>query len=149
MTFGFLSDIPVSVDQINTQSVTSKKYKILIVDDDPDTRNIYSEYLTDEGLEIELAFDGEEGLKKILHGGYNLVLLDIMMPKIDGLGILREIHSLPENSQSKQTPIVVLSALDQQRIIDEAKSLGATGFLSKSGLTPDQALQKIKGFLVN
>lgn len=125
----------------------NKKIKILVVDDDSDTRSIYDEYLTEEGLEIELAPDGEEGLKKILAGGYDLVLLDIMMPKIDGLGILREIHTLPDSSPAKQTPILVFSALDQKHIIDEAVSLGAKGFLPKSNLTPDEALTKIKSFL--
>ncbi len=123
------------------------KQKVLIVDDDQDTRYIYDEFLSDEGIEVDLAADGMEGFHKILKDGYDLVILDIMMPKVDGLDILKKIQALPDNEPGKKTPIVMLSALDQQHVVDEAKSLGAVGFISKSSLTPDQVLVKIREFL--
>lgn len=120
---------------------------ILVVDDDPDMREIYGEFLAGAGYKVDFATDGQEGLTKILQGGYDLILLDIMMPKIDGLGILRRLQEIPPPSTVYNGPIVVLSSLDQDYIVEEAKNLGAKGFLSKSGMTPDQALNKISEFL--
>lgn len=121
--------------------------KILLVDDDPDTRDIYGEFLTQAGYQVDFAKDGAEGLAKILQGGFDLVLLDIMMPKIDGLGILKKLKEISSNSLTYNGPIVVLSALDQEYIVDQALKLGAKGFLPKSGLTPQDALNKIVEFL--
>lgn len=119
--------------------------KILLIDDDPDTRSIYGELLTEAGYEVSFASDGEEGLNKILEGGYNLILLDIMMPKIDGMQILKK---LQETSPKEfNGPVVVLSALDQDHIIREALNLGAKGYLPKPRLSPDEVLAKIAKFI--
>lgn len=122
--------------------------RILLIDDDADTRDIYQEFLTQAGYEVDLAGDGEEGLTKILQDGYDLVLLDIMMPKLDGISVLKKIKELPE-SDVYNGPVVMLSALDQDYIVKQALALGAAGFLSKPGLTPEEALNKISGFLGN
>lgn len=122
--------------------------KILLIDDDKDIQDIYSEFLTQAGYQVDSAHDGQEGLAKILEGGYDLILLDIMMPKIDGLGILRRLKEDPPKNVYNG-PVVVLSALDQEYIVKEALNLGAKGFLTKAGLTPDQALTKISEFLNN
>lgn len=135
------------MNQTGSSEYPKKNKKVLIVDDDRDTRDIYSEFLTEASIEVFLAVDGEEGLAKIITDRYDLVILDIMMPKMDGLEILKKIKELPDGSIAKDTTIVVLSALDQPKVIDEAMSLGAKGFLSKSSLTPDQALEKIKEYL--
>lgn len=120
--------------------------KILLIDDDKDIQDIYSEFLTQAGYKVDSAHDGQEGLSKILQGGYDLIILDIMMPKIDGLGILRKLKEDPPQN-IYNGPIIVLSALDQEYVVNQAMELGAKGFLSKSGLTPDQALTKISEFL--
>lgn len=120
--------------------------RILLIDDDSDTCNIYGEFLSEAGYQVDFAKDGEEGLAKILQGGYDLVLLDIMMPKLDGISLLKKLKERPEGN-TYNGPIVVLSALDQEYIINEALKLGAKGVLSKPGLTPDTALQKISEFL--
>lgn len=131
----------------NTPAEKAYPGRILMVDDDNDTRDIYGEFLTGAGYQVDFAKDGEEGLAKILQGGYDLILLDIMMPKIDGLGILKKLQEIPPDPSVYNGPIVVLSALDQDYIVEEAKKLGAKGFLAKSGMTPDQALNKINEFL--
>lgn len=113
--------------------------KILIVDDDPDVRDIYEETLSEAGYQVELAVDGQEGLDKILKGGYDLILLDIMMPKVDGLTVLKKVK---EGSPWK-TPIVVLSQLNEEKVQQDAKDLGAKDYLIKSDLTPDQIVSKI------
>lgn len=119
--------------------------RILIVDDDQDTRDIYGEFLTEAGFEVDYAKDGNEGLAKILEGGYDLVLLDIMMPKIDGITILKKLKENPP--QGYNGPIVMLSALDQEHIVKSALDLGAAGFLSKTNVNPEEALNKVSEFM--
>ncbi|MBI2011753.1 response regulator [Candidatus Daviesbacteria bacterium] len=119
--------------------------KILLIDDDQDTRDIYSEFLTNGGFSVDLAADGEEGLAKILQGGYDLILLDIMMPKIDGITILKKLKENPPDVYNG--PIVILSALDQEYVVKSAMELGAKGFLAKSSMNPDEALKKISEFM--
>lgn len=119
--------------------------KILLIDDDQDTRDIYQEFLTGLGYKVDLAVDGEEGLAMILQGGYDLILLDIMMPKIDGIGVLKRLKEKKE-LPVYNGPIVVLSALDQEYVVKEAMSLGAKGFVSKV-LSPEQVLNKVVEFL--
>lgn len=122
--------------------------KILIVEDEQYIRDLYVEILEDEGFFVENAADGEEGYKKIFHGGYDLVLLDIMLPKMDGLTILEKIQ--------KETPaihpnkmIVVLSNLGQEATIAKAIALGARGYMIKSDYTPKEVIYKIKEFLAS
>lgn len=121
------------------------KGRILLIDDDMDIKDIYLEILTTAGYKVDIAVDGEEGLNKILQGSYDLVLLDIMMPKLDGLGILKILKE--KYSNLTLPPIVMLSALNQDEIISEAISLGAKGFMKKSDMTPDDALRKIDEYI--
>lgn len=119
--------------------------KILLVDDDPELSSLYQELLVGEGYQVETALNGETALEKISAGGYDLILLDIMMPKIDGLEILRKLKSMEPSP--KNGKIVMLSALDQVQIINEARRLGADGFLHKPDLTPEQFLDEIQNYL--
>ena len=72
--------------------VMSANKRILVVEDDQYIRDLYEEVLTEAGFEVDTAVDGEEGVVKAKKGGYNLILLDVMMPKLDGLGFLEELE---------------------------------------------------------
>ncbi len=119
--------------------------KILIVDDDKDIQDVYQEVLKNEGYKVDFATNGKEGLGKIYQGGYDLILLDIMMPQIDGISVLEKLNVKPPDRYNG--PIFVLSQLNQQEIVDKAKSLGAKGYLVKSQMTPDQVLTTIAQIL--
>lgn len=119
--------------------------RILIVEDDQFLREFYQELLTGEGYLADIAADGETALQKIQNNEYNLVLLDIMLPKKDGLQILRELKAIPPKSAN--VSIVVLTNLGQDAVIKEAFDLGAAGYLIKSALNPDQVLSEIKSYL--
>lgn len=119
--------------------------KILVIEDDQFLRELYEELLKGEGYSVELAEDGEEGLSKFLEGGYSLVLLDIMLPKIDGLEILRKAKD--SKPKKENGPVVLLTNLGQDSIIKEGFSLGASGYLVKSAMNPDQVLKEVKVFL--
>ncbi|OGE25043.1 hypothetical protein A3C26_04400 [Candidatus Daviesbacteria bacterium RIFCSPHIGHO2_02_FULL_39_12] len=119
--------------------------KILIVEDDQFLREFYQELLTDEGYVVDAASEGETALRKILSNEYKLILLDIMLPKKDGLQILRDLKVTPPKSSG--VSIVVLTNLGQDAVIKECFDLGAQGYLIKSALNPDQVLTEIKSYL--
>jgi len=119
--------------------------KILIVDDDQFIREMYEEVLKNAGYEIETAEDGRGGLEKLMVGGYDLVLLDVMMPYLDGIGILRE---LKENKPTKTNgPIMLLTNLAYDPVIKEALDLGAVTCLNKAEMNPGEFLVKVKEIL--
>lgn len=123
----------------------NKDKKILIVEDDQFLREFYQELLQGEGYTVDVAADGETGLKKLKEGGYSLVLLDILLPKEDGLQILRDLKVQPPKQANGS--IVVLTNLGQDAIIKQCFELGAAGYLIKSALNPDQVLSEIHSFL--
>jgi DNA-binding response OmpR family regulator len=119
--------------------------KILLVDDDQFIRELYEEILKGAGFEVETAMDGKEGLDKILTGGYDLILLDVMLPFIDGIGILAE---LKEKKPAKSNgPIMLLTNLAYDPVIEEAIKNGAVACLNKAEMNPDEFLKKVKEVL--
>src|SRR3989344_137417 len=118
--------------------------KILVVEDDPFLRELYQETLVAEGYHVDTAQDGEEGLAKIKQGGWDLVLLDIILPKLDGLEIMRRVKS--DDGQKPSKSIVFLTNLDKDEEIKEALKLG-DGYLIKSQITPGDLSEEIKLYL--
>lgn len=123
----------------------NQQKRILIVEDDQFLREFYEELLKAEGYTIDSAPDGEIGLSKIQSNQYDLVLLDLMLPKKDGVQILRDLKANPP--KSSQLNIVVLTNLGQDAVIKECFDLGAEGYLIKSALNPDQVLTEVKSYL--
>lgn len=117
----------------------------MIVEDDQFLREFYQELLQGEMFVIDLAADGETASEKIHTGGYDLILLDIMLPKKDGIQILNDNRRLP--AQKGNGPIVVLTNLGQDSIIKTCFDLGASGYMIKSALNPDQVLSEVKNYL--
>jgi len=119
------------------------KKSVLIIEDEKDILNLYKEYLTGAGFEVDTAADGEEGLKKIEEGKSALVLLDIMMPKLDGLGMLQIIKE-----RGYKLPIIImLTNLSHDQALKDALILGAKDSIIKSEVTPEQILEKINKYL--
>lgn len=122
-----------------------KKLRILMIEDDALLRSFYVEVLTKENFEIVQAQDGEEGLKKILEGGFDLILLDVILPKKDGLAVLRELKTT--KPVQPNGPIVIISNLGQEDVVKQGLRLGASGFLIKSMHSPKDILAEVKNFL--
>ncbi len=118
--------------------------KILIVDDEEILRKIYSDRLSFEGFSVETAGDGEEALGKIRTAAPNIVLLDILMPKLNGLQVLEQLNSDPN---LKKIPIIVLSNVANDENIKKALSLGAKDYLLKTNFSPNEIINKIKNLL--
>lgn len=119
--------------------------KILIVEDDPNTRKIYQSILTSGGYVVDSAADGAEGLKKCQEGGYDLIYMDVMLPKMDGIDLLGELKKNPPKVPNKN--IYMLTNLTHDPILKEAITLGATETILKTDLNPGELLEKTKKIL--
>jgi DNA-binding response OmpR family regulator len=115
--------------------------KILLVDDDLYIRELYEEILKNAGYEVEMAVDGKEGLEKIVEGGYDLILLDVMMPYIDGIGILKKLED--DKPKKSNGPIILLTNLAYDPVMKEATERGAAACLYKAEMNPDEFLKKV------
>lgn len=118
--------------------------KVLLVEDDVFVRDIYARELKKGDYEITVAEDGEIGVQKATSEKYDLILLDIMLPKKTGIDVLRELRSAPE--PYKSTPVYLLTNLGQGSIIKQAVDIGAQGYLLKARFLPSQVLESIDRF---
>lgn len=118
--------------------------KILIVDDDLTLREMYEERLKYDGYVVIGASDGEEALEKTHSEKPDLILLDVMMPKLNGIDVMKRLR---EDETTKDIPIIVLTALIQE--IDKLKSMmtGHDGYLIKSEQMPKEVIAKVKEIL--
>lgn len=119
--------------------------RVLIIDDDQYIRDLYQEVLTEAQFNVTTAIDGEEGLAKAREGGFDLILLDAMMPKVDGLGVLKGLKEEPPKAANG--PILLLTNLAHDTVINQALQEGAKTYFVKSEMNPDEFLDNIKKFL--
>lgn len=118
--------------------------KILFVEDDPLIVKIYSTRLTADGHQVLSAENGEVGLKVAEESLPDLVVLDIMMPKMDGFGVLEKLRADPRLAK---IPILVYSNLAKEEEMARAQKMGATEFIVKANLSPTEMIEKIKTYL--
>lgn len=121
------------------------KEKILIVEDDKALREMYQLRLSINGYDVLEAGDGEEGLDLAIKEKPDLILLDIMMPKMSGMDVLDILKSTPE---TKDIPVVVLTALTEESVKAKGLVYGAEDYLVKSQTMPGQVVEKIEAVLV-
>lgn len=119
--------------------------KLILVEDDPFLLSILAEKIKKAGFEIETATDGEDGFNKIKSGNFDLILLDMVLPKKDGFKILEELRN---DERKKDIPVIVLSNLYDKNNMDKAMLLGARDYVVKAYNTPEDIILKIKSFLV-
>ena len=117
---------------------------ILIVEDDTILRDLISQKIKKANYDIVVAVDGEEGLKKAKEKKPDIILLDLILPGIDGFGVLEQIKKDPAIDK---IPVVILSNLGQKEEIEKGMSLGATDFLIKAHFTLSEIVEKIKAIL--
>jgi len=118
--------------------------KVLLVEDDIALREIYSARFSAENFEVVTADDGEEALAKAIKETPDIIILDIMMPKISGFDVLDILRATPE---TKNTKVIVMSALSQESDIVKGKELGADAYLVKSQSTLSDVIQKTNEIL--
>lgn len=122
----------------------SKKKNILLIEDEEMLASMYETKFQNEGYQIRKALDGETGLKLAQEQQPDLILLDIIMPKLDGFSVLKKIK---EDPKLKNVPVVLLTNLGQDEDIEKGNKLGAAGYLVKANLTPGEVIEKIKQYL--
>lgn len=115
--------------------------KILIVDDEQAIVKMYQEALTSAGYEVVAAAAGPEALEILKKDKVDLVLLDIIMPKLNGLDVLKTIKETPE---TKDVPVILLTNLPEENAGDKAKELGGAGYLVKAQTEPRQLVEEVK-----
>jgi len=132
--------------------------QILLIEDDPFLIDIYTTKLKEEGFSIEVATGGEEGLRKLREKKFDLLVLDIVLPKIDGWEILEKLKTeLPKeakvkmrtkfSSPIKNLKIIILSNLGQKEEVEKGLRLGAEKYLIKAHYTPTEVVEEIKQVL--
>lgn len=115
--------------------------KILIIEDDPLMSRMYQKIFTFENYEVEMAGDGEEGLEKVRKSKPTLILLDIMMPKMNGLQVLEKLKADPD---TKTIPTVMLTNLAGQQDAETALTKGAVKYIVKSEHEPKEVADMVK-----
>jgi len=118
--------------------------KILLVEDEDFIRDLYVRQLTRAGFQVKFAVDGQSGLNALALEPFDLLLLDIMLPGINGLQLLREFKT--KNPASKMITIL-LTNLGQEAVIKEGFDLGAQAYLIKASYTPDQVVNEVRNVL--
>jgi two-component system phosphate regulon response regulator PhoB len=118
--------------------------KVLLVEDDRFLRRAAQAMLVKGGLTVSVATDGEEALAAARAGTPDLILLDLIMPKLQGFEVLRQ---LKEDPTTRGIPVIVLSNLGQESDIERAMAAGAVGYFVKSNLTLQELLARVHGAL--
>lgn len=120
------------------------KKRILIIEDDPLLIKMYKTKLMSEGFEVLTATDGQEGLDLALKHLPDAIILDVMMPKLSGLDMLKKLN---QDKVGAQIPVVIISNLSQADEAQQAKELGAKEYLVKANFTPKEVIEKVKQYL--
>lgn len=118
--------------------------KILLVEDEESIRDLYARELTKAGFLVKASVDGTAGLEALKAEPFDLLLLDIMLPGINGLQMLREFKTINSTSTMK---VILLTNLGQEATIKEGFDLGASGYLIKAQYTPDQIVVEVQNAL--
>jgi DNA-binding response OmpR family regulator len=117
---------------------------ILLIEDEPLLGNLLKQRLEKENLQVALERDGQAALDYLATNKPDLILLDIILPKLSGFELMEKIRSNPNLQQS---PIVIISNLGQESDVEKGKALGAIGYFVKAQLSIEDLVSRVKGFL--
>ena len=121
--------------------MADQKIKILLIEDEEMLANMYEVKFKNEGFDLEKALDGAAGLEKAKANKPDFILLDIIMPKMDGFSVLK---ALKEDETTKDVPVMLLTNLGQEEDIQKGKELGSVGYLVKANITPAEVVAEVK-----
>lgn len=118
--------------------------KILLIEDDEMLHTMYTQKFEKEGYTMVSAHNGSEGVKKAQEETPDLILLDIIMPKMDGFTALKKLKKNPETAE---VPVIMLTNLGQEEDIKKGRELGASDYFIKANHTPGEVVAKVKNLL--
>ncbi len=121
-----------------------KQFNVLYVEDEPFLGKTLERMFSEGGFAFSLALDGEEALEKIRANKYDLVLLDILLPKLDGFEVLKRMKQIED---TKHIPVVVLSNLGSDADVSKSKELGAQNHFIKVTMDPRKIVAYVRAFL--
>ena len=121
-----------------------EKIKVLLVEDDKMIIDMYTLKFTQEGFDVVTAENGKDAVALALKESPDIVLLDIILPQMDGFTVLKELKSA---DNTKETPVILLTNLGQDGDVKKGLELGATDYLIKANYTPSQVVDKVKSVL--
>lgn len=122
------------------------KQKVLIVEDDTFLAGIYANKFEKEGFEVRSAADGEQGFQLAQKELPDVILLDILLPKMDGFEVLEKLKA---DAKTKKIPVVLLTNLGQKEDVDKGLKLGAADYLIKAHFMPQETVEKVKKVLAS
>ena len=125
--------------------MTDSFKKILIIEDEKVLAEMYKDRFSEEGFQVVLAGSAEEGFEALKKEKPDLILLDILLPKANGVSFLKKIR---EQSELSSIPVVALSNYDEPKTKKEAESFGVKDYLLKTDFTPQDLVNKIKDYLI-
>lgn len=120
--------------------MNTKNKRVLIIEDDPFIADVYVLKLESEGYDVETAEDGMKGLSMLKNNKYDIILLDILMPNLDGFKVLEQIKMRPDISK---VPVIILTNLSQKKDIQKGIDLGASDYIIKTKFTPTEVVKTI------
>ncbi|HBW74022.1 MAG: Two component transcriptional regulator, winged helix family [Candidatus Magasanikbacteria bacterium GW2011_GWA2_45_39] len=123
---------------------TKQVQKILLVEDDTFLSNIYQTKFVKEGYQVATAGDGEEALKAVKTKKPDIILLDVLLPKLDGFAVLER---LKKDAETKDIPVILLTNLGQRDDVERGLQLGAADYLIKAHFKPSETVAKVKKIL--
>lgn len=118
--------------------------KILLVEDEIALASVYMTRLVAEGYEVEAVNDGQSAITRAMQMQPDLILLDVMIPKVSGIQVLK---TLRENDSTKNIKVIMLTALSQDNYKDQAEMLGINGYLVKSQVVIADIVAHVKGII--
>lgn len=124
--------------------MAKEKIKILLVEDDPFLLSMYSTKFEMEGFSVVTGEDGEKGLRLASKEQPQIILLDVLLPKMDGFEVLKE---LKKNEETKNIPVILLTNLSQRDDVEQGLEMGAVDYLIKAHFMPSEVVEKIKKVL--
>lgn len=116
-----------------------RQYSLLIVDDETDICETYRDYFLKRGFQVEIAKDGQEGLEKLRTGEFDVAIVDLLMPKMKGLDMIRQARE-----EGINTDIIVLTAHGERNEAVESINLEVNGWFDKPGIEMPKLLKKVK-----
>lgn len=122
----------------------NKSKTILVVEDEEYLRDLYEQILKQEEYTVEVAVNGEEAYQKMSQKDYDLVILDVILPKMDGLQV---VDKLKKEGHAVDKNVVLLSNLGQELVVAKAIDLGVRGYMVKSDYTPEELVKEVNGYV--
>ncbi len=120
------------------------KIKILLIEDDPFLLGMYSRKFEAEGFKVIMANSGDDGIKAAKKEKPDIILLDILIPSVNGFEVLKH---LKNELETKYIPVIILTNLSQREEIEQGLSLGAEEYLIKAHCIPSEIVEKVKEVL--